>query len=257
MSAYRKVREAAFLQASKVLTRGSALKADHLVKVYVGDEGAPPFLLQQTLLTSISPVFANALKHENLGTNPEPGVLRFPEDDTEAWEVFLHWLMQRSYPQDLDARSSVKCWVLGDRYHISTFQDNAMFALLVRLDNKWAKLDDISYAFRLTPPGSKLRLLMAEELVMLMDDKKVVYDEIDCALNGTNFVGELLRARDRLAAEDRVCEGSDEDLEHEWSMRDRFGRTDEEAEVSWQEFMVGNGGVRFTGVAKEHARRKS
>ncbi|TKA33595.1 hypothetical protein B0A50_00431 [Salinomyces thailandicus] len=215
--------------------------SDRLIKVFVGPprKGQRPYLVQQTLLASASDYFAKAIKHENMGVNSEPGVLRFPDDDSGAWKVFLHWLMWRELPSEtITDRLAVHCWILGDCYHITRFQDDAMFELLECFEDDGAEEELIMVAFQQTPPGSKLRALMSEELAYLMQEELTPFDKVDPLLNGSNFAGELLGALARLRS------SGDRTIIY------RFRRTDD-GQYPWKEFMVGDGAIRLEGYARE------
>ncbi|KJX99895.1 hypothetical protein TI39_contig348g00009 [Zymoseptoria brevis] len=71
--------------------------SQRLVKVYVGDCTEHPFHVQQQLLEALSEVFENALKRDTFAEGIT-GVLRFPEDEMDVWEVFLYWTFNHDFP---------------------------------------------------------------------------------------------------------------------------------------------------------------
>jgi hypothetical protein len=154
-----------------LLPSRSKLQEDRLIKIYIGDD-SKPFHVQKAALITLSEYFTRPLKHEN-SVGGERGVLRFPEDDQTSWQILLHYAIA-DYLVDLDSPDDkqaamlqwIKCWILGDKYNIKDFQDNAMLELLYMLDTEHIDLEVIKYAFNNTPPNSPLRKLMAREAVL-------------------------------------------------------------------------------------------
>ena len=64
----------------------------------------------------------------------------------------------------------VRCWVLGDKYDVTGFQDDAMPGLLHVLDEDETTCDVIREAFESSAPGSVLRRLFAEEAIVLVQE---------------------------------------------------------------------------------------
>ncbi|KAK5132407.1 hypothetical protein LTR08_009090 [Meristemomyces frigidus] len=214
------------------------LQSDRLIRVFIGTgDDAKAFSIQQVLLENISEYFVKSIKHDNLGKEKDSGILRFPDDDIEAWKVLLFWLMRREFPRKAmtgKEELAVSCWVLGDRYGISRFQDEAMLSLLKTMDTAWLGREAIISAFKGTPPGSMLRRAVAEEVVNNLDQGQGLrFTDIDNMLNGLNFAGELFEAQNRYA--DRES--------HSVSRHDeiicRFGSEEQEVRPTWEEYMVG------------------
>lgn len=159
------------------------MECDRLIKVYVGEQTSvesKPFLIQATLLETASEWFVKALKHEHLGG--EPGVLRLPEDDLDAWKVFIHWLVMKKLPQDhmsnlhdqYDHAALVRCWVIGDKYGISEFQNLIMLDLLDSLEDCCVQTEAARLGFECTAPGSVMRELMAAEVAECIENRECV-----------------------------------------------------------------------------------
>jgi len=76
-------------------------------------------------------------------------------------------MMRREHPEhELLTRPdvlAVGCWILGDKYDIPEFQDEAMLALLVSIANNSLTKDMFSEIALGVPIDSKLRALIAEE----------------------------------------------------------------------------------------------
>lgn len=145
-----------------------SLEADRIISIYFSDK-TKPVRLQQCLLESVSEYFVKALRNEHLGSTGEAGILRFPEDRVDTWNVFLYWLLKREMPKDVlkvNDLLAVRCWVLGDKYDIPVFQNLAMVALIRKYDNESPSLEVIKEAVSNTRQGSVLRRIMAEECVV-------------------------------------------------------------------------------------------
>ena len=115
-----------------------------------------------------------AIKNEHLG-GVSPGSMRFPADELDAWKMMLYWKIEGDLP-DLDDVEDyhgeellyTRAWVLGDRYDIKEFQDLVMLELLRLLKTCEFRFDIARVGFENTAPGSKLRKVMAEEIVTLV-----------------------------------------------------------------------------------------
>ena len=106
-------------------------------------------------------------------------MLRFPEDDAEAWKVLLHFVIRGTLPTiphsdggDHMSLQFVRCWCLGDKYCVPAFQDLTMVELLKYCESKAPLVGTIKDAFDNTPPGSRLRILMAECAVESFYDRR-------------------------------------------------------------------------------------
>lgn len=195
----------------------SRLQSDRLIKIYVGQDSTKPYLVLQSVLEDLSDYFASAIKHAcQLGG--EDGMLLFPADDEKTWRVFLYWVVKREVHIDVvpdtpqphtgnskmtrdvnDAEDSradshewscahqlllVRCWMFGDRYNVPAYQDVVMLELLHSLWTCGPDLATMQEAFHGTPPLSKLRKVIAEEIYDIMkagcfdDDESDEYDQI-------------------------------------------------------------------------------
>lgn len=227
------------------------MQSDRLVKIYVGTETpeSKPFLVQQSTLEHTTDYFRKAFRNEHLGTT-EPGTLRFPEDDLNAWNVFLYWVVRRKLPPteelmpaltnddpDLNTDHSlvVHCWALGDKYDIPTFQDEVMLELLRSQDSKCMELSAVKLAFEHTPPGAKLRELMAEEVGGRLAHGEIEYEQLDMFDGIVGFTSVLARKAKELQDLEvwfsslQKTPGYDDDRE-EWVNSDK-----------WRSYMVGEG----------------
>lgn len=110
---------------------------DRLIHVYIGTREIL-YLVSQVVLGTSSEYFVKAIKNERMGKN-NVGVLRFPEDDEDAWELVLFWMIERKLPSAAntpcyeDARvfqgRLFNTWILADKYMMPRLQ-NATMTLL-------------------------------------------------------------------------------------------------------------------------------
>lgn len=228
----------------------STLRADRLVKIYIGERTPrnKPFLIQQSVLEHASAYFKKAFENEHKLGAAEAGTLSFPEDDTDAWIALLQWMLKHSLPDSWYAEphpnvmTKVRCWALGEKYMIPEFQDLVMLELLATLNhNNSPGIEVVKVGFELTPPGCKLRVLLAEEVAAgLTVHKSLTYDELDMCDGVTGFAGEVGKAISLVHARELEKAIS---LVHRISRAEqRRGRAQDEASSSrWREFMVGGG----------------
>ena len=205
------------------------------MKIYIG-ASETPYHVSEATLKAASDYFTTAIKHIELGVRSSPDTLRFPEDDRDAWEVFLHWLLKGTIPPIAGVDGwelNVKCWILGDRYNIPDFQDDAIFDMLSESESGFLpRLSAIQLAFAGTPQGSKLREYMAEEAWRMVTRGLISDQELDKALNGTLYLTEILTAK-RL-----FDEKNKQNIFH-----NRFGRSDyvlAMRNAPWSAFILGD-----------------
>ena len=147
------------------------MKTDILIKIFIADEKEPIFISQKAL-TNASEWFSAAFRNERLGN--EPGVLRFPEDDLEAWKLLICWVMEgvvlhADNLNDCESIVLIQAWCLGHKYLVPDFQDLIMLELLSHIQLGGAILvEAITEAFLLGPADSLLTKLMAECAVELL-----------------------------------------------------------------------------------------
>lgn len=158
-----------------------------------------------------------------------PGVLRFPEDDLEAWELMLFWMHKSTLPQEVAYPIMLLCqaWMLGDRYFLQSFQDLVMLELMCFIPGESLSLSNITMVFRGTMPGSALRQIVAEEAWSARsggisgDTCMTDFDDLDGAVGVT---GSMLAAAQKSA---QAKENGDAGV-HRLTRRDM-----------WEKYMVG------------------
>ena len=194
--------------------------SDRLIKIYVANF-ASPYLVPESTLSDVSDYFVKAIKNDGLG-NGIHGTLRFPVDEPEAWKLLLYWMSKRtlpslSYLKDAHLKQSrlVHLWILGDKYNIPHIQDLAMLELLRSVQGDVTSLDIVKFAFENTLPGSKLRLVMAEEGVQAIELGGNRYDRLEMFDGVPGFSAELMRAMAR-HSDSILFSGGDRVEMNEW-----------------------------------------
>lgn len=172
------------------------MKTDRLLKIYVGrvDEDTQPFRVHEAVLEQASPYFANMMEPDAF-CEDEHGVLRFPNDDLQAWEVLLYWIVHHEIPKRSIAYKdalAIRCWQLGDKYLIPDFQDHAMLSLLYTLRLGEFSFQVIEEGVLRSTAGSKLRKLVLQEAVNNVFDGYTTQLCMLSFLDGLGCITELL-----------------------------------------------------------------
>jgi hypothetical protein len=223
-----------------------ALKSDRLIKIYVGDDQTTPFLVNQRMLEKTAEYFQASFRHEHVGENSEPGVLRFPEDFVEAWRGLIFWMFNKRLPSlrklipmyqgRRNHAIPIACWIMGDKYGILEFQDLIMLELLRSLERHDMLDTATKYAVRNTPPACRLRLLITEQTAAALRTSGAAGFPLDDLEGTPDFLEDLSRAlladRDREGIRGRVC------------VDERGNATVEGGGRRWKNFMVGEGPER-------------
>lgn len=206
-----------------------SFKVDRFIQLFISDDPEPLNVSERALVRTFD-WFAAAIRNGHMGI--KPGVLRFPEDDIDAWKWLLFWIFYKEVPEpslwnDCEAYQLVRCWCLGGKYLISAFQDVVMDQLHEYLDlDGPVQLEAIKDAFENSAPGSALREQMADHLVRLLEDaKEITYGDLDHFDGIVGFASAIAEAlvrwrseQERIANEWKECM-SESDLEE-----DRFYR---------------------------------
>lgn len=138
------------------------------VRVGTG-EGQQSWTIQKKLLTFHSTFFAAAL---NGGFNEAiTSTVELDEDHPQAFQLFVHWLYAGRFVvvslRDGGSVPSFLCvvWALGHKLNCLAFQDYALLQLMVHYHETHLESDVLVDAYRLTPPGSKLRQYVVVEFL--------------------------------------------------------------------------------------------
>lgn len=87
---------------------------DRLIKIYVGNQ-PEPYFVQEVILESIFSKFTDRLLEQEKQSGGD-GILRFPADDRDAWDVLLYWRfhekLEYTHAGQADAKMKVliQCW---------------------------------------------------------------------------------------------------------------------------------------------------
>jgi len=130
------------------------------------------------------------------------GRLHFPTDDVDTWEILLYWAIKRTMPhasnfdQDDVISLLIRCWVLGDKYQVQTFQNEVILELLRITDGICViRRADLKLGVELTSPGSTLRRMISEEFVAHLYHTEGDPDFSNLNdLDGNGFIEDLLEA---------------------------------------------------------------
>ncbi|KAI7532350.1 hypothetical protein KC331_g13631 [Hortaea werneckii] len=205
-----------------------SLKADRLIRIKLGsNKDDEPFLISQRRMENASEYFRKALRQDSFkeGLN---GQIDFPEDDHDSWASLKPDLL-------------IKSWILGDKYGIPEFQDQAMLELLFYFERLYATKDIIKLGSELSPADSVLKRLIAEEAAMALGDERIGFEGLETAFGGNGMLRHFVLACDNyeadeefykrrfesLAADDRTSQ--DEEWNEEWRS------------PTWQNYMITNG----------------
>lgn len=179
------------------------MKQEKFIKVYIGDDPEPALLIK-SMLVATSYAFAAALQKPR-APHEEPNVLKYPEDDVDAWKTLIFWMFKSSLPEpeagnDCVVLDSVRCWYLGERYNIPRFQDLIIRRLILQLqDEEIPVLEAAREAFTYHRPKKKLQVLMMECIFSrLYTEKTIDYEDLDVFDRVPGFISFLARTFDSL-----------------------------------------------------------
>ncbi|KAI6790266.1 hypothetical protein KC332_g18385 [Hortaea werneckii] len=168
----------------------NSLKSDRLIRIKVGsNKDDEPFLISQRRLESVSEYFRKALRQDSFKEG-RTRQIDFPEDDYDAWTVLVFWMMKTFdiAKEELTPELLIKSWVLGDKYEIPEFQDQIMLELLFTFEEDYATEDIIRLGSGLSPTGSVLKRLIAEEAAVALRIEKMDFESLETAFNGNGIM---------------------------------------------------------------------
>ncbi|RMY77516.1 hypothetical protein D0863_01251 [Hortaea werneckii] len=221
----------------------NSLKADRLIRIKVGsNKDDEPFLISQRRLESASEYFRKALRQDSFKEG-RTGQIDFPEDDYDAWTVLVFWMMNtfNIAKEELKPDLLIKSWVLGDKYEIPEFQDQVMLELLFIFVQDYATEDIIRLGSELSPTGSVLKRLIAEEAASALIDSKEDFESLEAAFNGNGMLREFVLARDNCEADEEFYRRRFESLAAEDQISQEEAWNDEWGSPTWRNYMISNG----------------
>ncbi|KAI6891253.1 hypothetical protein KC318_g13908 [Hortaea werneckii] len=220
----------------------NSLKADRLIRIKVGsNKDDEPFLISQRRLESASEYFRKALRQDSFKEGGT-GQIDFPEDDYDAWAVLMFWMMSAFHiaKDKLKPDLLIKCWVLGDKYEIPEFQDQIMLELLFMVQYNDTE-DIIRLGSELSPAGSVLKRLIAEEAAVALKNNNVDFESLEAAFNGNGMLRDFVLARDNCEADFDFYLRRFDSLAAQ-GLYSQDGKGNEEwRSPTWQNYMISNG----------------
>lgn len=146
------------------------------VRVGTG-EGQQSWTIQKKLLTFHSTFFAAALNGEF--NEAITHTVELDEDDTQAFQLFVLWLYNgrfvvyslRDTDQDIlsDYSGSVPDFLCVVWANCPGFQDHALLQLMVLYHKAYFQPDVLVDAYKLSPPGSKLRQFVVDKFLFQIE----------------------------------------------------------------------------------------
>ncbi|SMQ55184.1 unnamed protein product [Zymoseptoria tritici ST99CH_3D7] len=177
--------------------------SQRFIEISFGTKTTYPVRVAQQTLENLSPYFKTALRINTFieGAN---GTISLPEDEYDVWKVLLYWIFNHDLPDWMYARNlfnaqhklggqdplyahelhlAVRCWIAGDKYEISRFQDAVMLCVLRYLDKlQWRKwrleTDVLLLVLENSVHGSLLQELFLDWVAVRM-----YHDETDSLLS--------------------------------------------------------------------------
>ncbi|KAF7187506.1 hypothetical protein HII31_11130 [Pseudocercospora fuligena] len=218
-----------------------ALQNDRLISITIGSDPLH-IQIQQTVLEAASAWFKNVLKHNSF-VEGKSGKIDFPDDDPEAWKILACWITTREFLTTCadtteDILVCAKCWILGDKYDIKPFQDEAMMELIQSFNENSLDVEnreqhqELEGILKLCRSGSKLAILLTEEITFSIDQNNgssATWDSI-----GHMDVGHLWQ--DFCNAHAKLVKDRD------WEFSERLGYKGERVDSRpwWKDYMVGD-----------------
>ncbi|KAI7163042.1 hypothetical protein KC349_g1597 [Hortaea werneckii] len=222
----------------------NSLEFDRLVKVKVGsNKNKKPFLVSQRTLESASEYFRKALRQDSFKEGLK-GQIDFPKDDYDAWAVLMFWMMSAFHIAKTKLKPDllIKCWVLGDKYEIPEFQDQIMLELLFMVQYYDYDTEDIiRLGSELSPAGSVLKRLIAEEAAVALKNNNVDFESLEAAFNGNGMLKDFVLASDNCEADFHFYLRRFDSLAAQ-ELYSQDGKGNEEwRSPTWQNYMISNG----------------
>ncbi|KAI6790366.1 hypothetical protein KC332_g17876 [Hortaea werneckii] len=135
----------------------------------------------------------------------------------------------------------IKSWVLGDKYGIPEFQDQIMLELLFIFVRDYATEDIIKLGSELSPTGSVLKRLIAEEAAVALANEEIDFENLEAAFNGNGMLRDFVLARDNCEADDGFYTWRFESLAAEDRTSQEEEWNEEWRSPTWQNYMISNG----------------
>jgi len=154
-----------------------------MIHIHIGVADDPnPYVVPKEVLCRHIQYFRSALSLNFI--EGQTGVLRFPEDNKEAWSLLLYYIFQdRVQPWDGDiikvkydtyVLTLVHAYELGDKYSVGRFQNKIMDCMLQDFGGMKLLCDAEFWIskFRITGKGHPLRKFFLQEIVNTVELQK-------------------------------------------------------------------------------------
>lgn len=216
------------------------LGADSMLRIQIGVDH-PPIYISKAVLGNVSSGLDSLVKTATPAVGEKhDDDLSVPEDDPQAWKALFYWIVKKELPAKVNDSQPllVHSWALGEKYEVIDFQNDAMLQLLRYSNTDPIKNEAIESAFALTQPGSKLRKLMAEELIRKVEDPGERLEALDIpyadGVEVASGAGPFGMVTELLNAQRRYAQCGDAFFE-------RFAEREDHRFERWKDFMEGNG----------------
>lgn len=173
---------------------------DRPVEIYITDNDEPDFSIPKSILDNLSDALAESFAPADRKDPQEsPIELRLPEDHEDAWNILIYWAYKhRLLPagetsEYVASRGEawVAAWLLAERNGLSELQDLIMLELLNWVATECFGLDIFEHVFQVTLPGSKIRLLVLEELMVDMHEGDTQLSDVEEVWSCAGFMDEF------------------------------------------------------------------
>ena len=166
--------------------------------------------LHRSLLTHHSPHFATGLTETPRGSRLH--TIKLPEDDPDAFALFVQWLYTGRIAARRDKLPAVVChaWVLGEKLQCPAFQDRVMCRLLACHVSEALNEETVQLIYEISPAGSLLRAFAVDQFFWNRGENTSVPPQIGVAgvMAVVDFNKDLL---ERLCDNDTVAVNPYED----------------------------------------------
>jgi hypothetical protein len=153
----------------------------------------PRYRIPKSMLCRVSKVF-RAMTSLNWSAEEQKSVIKIPEDETDVWIIFLHWLRvpEADFDKELTYSSGtygVRCIVFADKYDVPAFHDMAMASLYASKCVFPIRLVKLAYE---TNPQNPIRKFVIQRIVHAKDfdiSRMSKWEDLD----GKGFLMDILK----------------------------------------------------------------
>jgi hypothetical protein len=176
---------------------------DRQISIHIGDKSTTPFVVSETILKALSPVFTKMLENDSFAES-QTGTIVFEEDGLELWHLFFHWMAERKlFESNLNVSEFLGCIVFTEKYAIHSFRNEAIRLLLQKswVDfNKAEATQAIRDTVLRTSEKNPVREWLATQMVKFVGEGTLQTDQLN-SLDGTGFMPLYISMADEVLAE--------------------------------------------------------